>query len=75
MCRPGRVAKIITYGDGEAAVVGAHQADDRPLVALNLEAGALAPILGPSLGRACKKKKILLYTLGSLQKKNIYIYC
>ena len=46
---PRRVALLVADGDGEAAVVGAHQIDLLALLALDLQARTLAPVLRPPL--------------------------
>ena len=55
---PGRITQLVADRDGETAVVGPDEADDRAFVALNLEAGPLAAILRPSLRGACEKNKV-----------------
>jgi hypothetical protein len=51
---PGGVAQLVADGYGEAPIVGPHQADHRPLLALNVQVRALAAVLGPPLSRSWK---------------------
>jgi len=46
---PGGVAALVADGDGEAAEVCPHEVDDPALLALDVQRGALAPVLGPPL--------------------------
>ena len=52
--RPVGDALIVANGDGEPAEVGPDQVDDGPFLALDLEGGAFASVLGPTF-KACKK--------------------
>jgi hypothetical protein len=59
---PRRVALLVADGDGEAAVVGSHQVDLLPLLALDFQARTLAPVLRPplrtvSLGKGEEKSR------------------
>ena len=53
--RPVGDALIVANGDGEPAEVGPDQVDDGPFLALDLEGGAFASVLGPTF-KACKKR-------------------
>ena len=44
---PGCVAALVADGDGEPAEVCPHEVDEPPLLALDVQGGALAPVLGP----------------------------
>ena len=46
---PRRVALLVADGDGEAAIVGTYQIDLLALLALDLQARTLAPVLRPPL--------------------------
>ena len=46
---PGGVAALVADRDGEAAEVCPHEVDDPALLALDVQRGALAPVLGPPL--------------------------
>ena len=54
---PVGVADVVADGDGEAAEVGADDVDDGALVAVDVQRGVLAAVLGPTLVQrrsACK---------------------
>ena len=46
---PGGVAALVADRDGEPAEVCPHEVDDPALLALDVQRGALAPVLGPPL--------------------------
>ena len=46
---PRGVALFVADGDGESSIVGPDKRDGRTLLTLYLQAGTLAPVLGPPL--------------------------
>jgi hypothetical protein len=71
---PAGVAEVVADRDGEAAVVGSDEADDGPLLALDLEAGALATVLGPALRGTCAEKNQVKIKLKKCKKKK-NVFC
>ena len=47
---PRGVALLVADGDGESAVVGSHQVNLLAVLAFDLQARSLAPVLRPPLG-------------------------
>ncbi len=68
---PGGVPLRVADGDAEPAVVGPHQADARPRLALDVKDGPLAAVACPSL-RPCKPKDMVVKKQkNSRQKKTL----